>query len=397
MKQSMKWSRTLAAGAALAMVAGIAFAADGPGVTKKHVLVCAYQPMTGTESSYYRMGKGADAWFKYVNAHGGVDGRKIEYRMVDDSYEPARTAQIVKRFTERDNCFALVSPLGSAPTVAVIDYVTSHDMPIIGPGTGADKVVTYPSKWVFPLYPSYVSEGKDLVRFAKEVFHAKTIALLYQNDPSGKSHLEGINSALAQNGVKLVSAQGYETKEIDVSSQVLAMKNANPDAVICSCAPEHAAKFYTERKKLGWNVPVVNVFFGKSPKVVELAGKDAVEGVYFSTIFRDFNSTAPQIKEAEKILKTYYPQEQPDAIHLWGFTGAQVFTEALKRMGKEKEPITRDNLVKTLETIKDWKGSVVPDITINHGNAPDHFLVRNMSYVVVHNGEFQEFTPPWSK
>ena len=79
----------------------------------------------------------------------------------------------------------------------------------------------------------------------------------------------------------MVSEQGYEPKEIDVSSQVLAMKNANPDAVICSCAPEPAAKFYTERKKLGWNVPVVNVFFGKSPKVAELAGKDAVEGRVF--------------------------------------------------------------------------------------------------------------------
>lgn len=393
MKRLMKWM-SAAAGTLLA-VGGLAYGADGPGITKNSVLVCAYQPMTGNESSYYRMGKGADAWFKYVNAHGGVDGRKIEYRMVDDKYEPARTAQIVKRFIERDNCFALVSPLGSAPTVAVIDYVTSQDMPIIGPGTGADKVVTYPSKWVFPLYPSYVSEGKDLVRFTSEVFHAKKIALLYQNDPSGKSHLAGIQSALGQYGEELVSSQGYETKEIDVSSQVLAMKNANPDAVICSCAPEHAAKFYTERKKLGWNVPVVNVFFGKSPKVVDLAGKDAVEGVYFSTIFRDFNSSAPQIQQAAQILKQYYPEEQPDAIHLWGFTGAQTFTEALKRM--KGEPITRDNLVKAMESIKDWKGSVVPDITIEHGNAAEHFLVRNMSYVVVHDGQFQEFTPPWAK
>ncbi len=393
MKRLTKWM-SAAAGALLA-AGGVAHGADGPGVSKDSVLVCAYQPMTGNESSYFRMGKGADAWFKYVNAHGGVNGRKIDYRMVDDKYEPARTSQIVKRFIERDNCFALVSPLGSAPTVAVIDYVTSQNMPIIGPGTGAEKVVTYPSKWVFPLYPSYVSEGRDLVRFANEVFHAKKIALLYQNDPSGKSHLEGIKSVLGKYGVELVSPQGYETKEIDVSSQVLAMKNANPDAVICSCAPEHAAKFYTERKKLGWNVPVVNVFFGKSPKVAELAGKDAVEGVYFSTIFRDFNSSAPQIQQAAQILKTYYPEEQPDAIHLWGFTGAQVFTEALKRM--QGEPITRDNLVASLESIKGWKDSVVPDVTIEKGNAGDHFLVRNMSYVVVHDGQFQEFTPPWSK
>jgi branched-chain amino acid transport system substrate-binding protein len=238
-------------------------------------------------------------------------------------------------------------------------------------------------------------EGQQLVRFAKEVFNAKTIAVLYQNDPSGKTHLEGINSVLDQYGIKVVSTQGYTPKEIDVSAQVVAMKDANPDAVICSCAPEPAAKFYTERKKLGWNVPVVNVFFGKSPKVPELAGKEAVEGIYFTTIFRDFDSPAPQIVQAKEILKKYYPQEDPDPIHLWGFASAQVFTEAMKRMGKDN--LTRDRLVETLEGIKGWKGSVVPDITIGKGNAPEHFLVKDMSYVVYKNGKFQEFTPPWSK
>jgi branched-chain amino acid transport system substrate-binding protein len=395
MKQFTRIAGGIAGVALLALGSGVAQAKNDPGVTDKEVLACSYQPMTGSTSSYFRMGKGADAWMKHVNDKGGINGRKINFRMVDDKYEPARTAGIVKRFVERDECFAIVAPLGSAPTVAVIDYITQQNMPLIGPGTGAGKVLEYPSKWVFPLYPSYKDEGKDLVRFAKEVFKAKTIAVLYQNDPSGKTHMEGIKEVLDKHGVKLVAEQGYEPKEVDVSSQVLTMKNANPDAIICSCAPEPAAKFYTERKKLGWNVPVVNVFFGKSPKVAELAGKDAVEGVYFATIFRDFNSSAPQIKESLQILKKYYPEEDPDAIHLWGFTGAQVFTEALKRMGRDN--ITRERLVTTLEGIKGWQGSVVPSITLDKGNAPQHLLVKDMSFVVYKDGQFAEFVPPWQK
>lgn len=379
----------------VALASGAVQAQSGPGITDKEVLICSYQPMTGSTSSYFRMGKGADAWFKHVNDSGGINGRKINFNMVDDKYEPARTAGVVKRFAERDNCYALVAPLGSAPTVAVIDYVVEQKMPLIGPGTGAGKVLEYPSKWVFPLYPSYKDEGKDLVKFAKEVFKAKTVAVLYQNDPSGKTHMEGIKAVLAQHGVTLVAEQGYEPKEVDVSSQVLTMKNANPDAIICSCAPEPAAKFYTERKKLAWNVPVVNVFFGKSPKVPELAGKDAVEGVYFATIFRDFDSPAPQIQEALRILKKYYPEEDPDAIHLWGFTGAQVFTEALKRMGRDN--LNRERLVETLEAMRGWKGSVVPEVNIGKGNAPEHLLVRDMSYVVYKGGKFVEFVPPWQK
>jgi ABC-type branched-subunit amino acid transport system substrate-binding protein len=337
--------------------------------------------MTGKISSYFRMGKGADAWFKHVNDTGGINGRMVKYKMVDDKYEPARTKSIVKRFAERDKCFAIVAPLGSAPTAAVIDYIVSKDMPLIGAGTGAEKNLTYPSKWVFPLYPAYFTEGQQLVRFAKEVFGAKTVALLYQNDPSGKTHIKGIESVLDKYGMKLLAKEGYDQKEIDVSSQVIAMKSTNPDAVLCSCAPEPAARFYTERKKLGWNVPVVNVFFGKSPKVAELAGKDAVDGVYFATIFRDFNSPAPQIQQAKMLLKKYYPNEQPDAIHLWGFAGAQVFTEAMKRMGRDN--ITRDRLVTTLEGIQDWKGSVVPSISIGRQERPVPGVFTTLGWLIV--------------
>jgi hypothetical protein len=101
------------------------------------------------------------------------------------------------------------------------------------------------------------------------------------------------------------------------------------------------------------------------------------------------------MREALQILKKYYPEEDPDAIHLWGFTGAQVFTEALKRMGRNN--ITRDRLVETLESIKGWKGSVVPEVSIGKGNAPEHLLVKDMSYVVYKGGKFQEFVPPWQK
>lgn len=392
--------KALAAAGLLAVAASPqALAADGPGVSKDSILICSYQPMTGKVSSYFRMGKGADAWFKHVNDAGGVNGRKIEYKMVDDKYEPARTKNIVKRFVERDKCFAIVAPLGSAPTQAVIDYIVDNKVPLVGAGTGAAKNVFYKSRYVFPLYPPYDKEGTDLVHFAKEVFGAKKIGVIYQNDASGKTHLQGIEAGLKEYGVEMVAAEGYEPKEVDLSSQVIKMKSANVDALICSCAPEPAAKVYTERAKLGWNAPVVNVFFGKSPKVPELAGQAAVEGVYFATIFREWTDPNAHIQEAKAILKKYYPEEQPDAVHLWGFTGAQVFTEALKRMGSG--PITREALLNTLEGIKDWKGSVVPVVNINKMNDGDeavrHLLVPGMSYVVYKGGAFQPFTPPWMK
>ena len=374
-------------------------ASDGPGISKDQILICSYQPMTGKVSSYFRMGKGADAWFKHVNENGGINGRMIKFKMVDDKYEPARTKNIVKRFIERDKCFAIVAPLGSAPTKAVIDYIVSKDVPLIGAGTGAAKNVFYKSRNVFPLYPPYDKEGTDLVRFTKEVFNAKKIGVIYQNDASGKTHLKGIEVGLKQYGVEMIAAEGYEPKEVDLSSQVIKMKSANVDALICSCAPEPAAKVYTERAKLGWKAPVVNVFFGKSPKVPELAGKGAVDGVYFATIFREWDDPNEHIQKAKAILTKFYPEEQHDAVHLWGFTGAQVFSEAVKRMGSG--PITRAKLLDTLEGIDNWKGSVVPVVNIGEMGPGDeaikHLLVPSMNYVVYKSGKFQPFTPPWMK
>lgn len=385
--------------AAIVLGAPAVRAQDGPGVSDKEILICSYQPMTGQVSSYFRMGKGADAWFRHVNETGGVNGRKIEFKMVDDKYEPPRTADIVKRFVERDKCFAIVAPLGSAPTQAVIDYIVENKVPLIGAGTGAEKNVYYPSRYVFPLYPPYDLEGTELVRFVKEAFMARKIAVLYQNDASGKTHLKGIEEGLKQYGVELVAAEGYQPKELDVSSQVIKLQGSGAEAVICSCAPEPAAKFYTERRKLGWNAPVVNVFFGKSPKVPELAGKEAVDGVYFATIFREWDDPATQIQDAKSILNKYYPAEEPDAVHLWGFTGAQVFTEALRRMGQG--PITRERLIEAIEGIRDWTGSVVPTVNVatmaDGDTAIKHLLVPSMSYVVYKDGAFAPVAAPWAK
>ena len=213
MNRLVKLVVTAASMALAGTFSATASAESGPGISDDEILICSYQPMTGKISSYFRMGKGADAWFRHVNDTGGIHGRMVNFKMVDDKYEPARTKTLVKRFIERDKCFAIVAPLGSAPTAAVIDYITSKNVPLIGAGTGAEKNLTYPSKYVFPLYPSYHMEGQELVRFASNVFGATKVGLLYQNDPSGKTHLAGIESVLDQYGVELVAAEGYDQKE----------------------------------------------------------------------------------------------------------------------------------------------------------------------------------------
>ncbi len=354
-----------------------------PGVTADSILLGSYQPMTGNESAYFRMGKGADAYYKYVNENGGVNGRKINFKMVDDGYQPAKTTAVVKQFVEQDHVFAIADPLGTAPTMAVVDYIVDQKVPLIGPGSGASKVVNSTSKYVFPLYPNYVREGQVLAKFAQQNFKATKLAMIYQNDQSGKDDLSGLQEGAQKNNQQVVSTQGYEVKDVDVSAQVLKVKEANPDALVVFAAPEHFAKILTERKKLGWNVPTVASFVGLDDVIFKLAGPDAANGVYISTIFKLPDSDDPQIKQFREIMKKYYPQEEPSLIHMWGYAGAQVTVEGLKRAGKD---LTRDNFISALETLKDWDGSLAYKVTLAPGK---HLIQRSLGFVQAQNGKFK--------
>lgn len=359
---------------------------DVPGVTATSILLGSYQPMTGSESTYYRMGKGADAWYKSINDQGGINGRKIDFKMADDGYQPARTQAIVKEFIERDKVFAIANPLGSAPTAAVVDYIVENNVPLVGPGSGAAKVVRSPSKYVWPLYPDYGLEASQLIDMIKKQYPtAKKIAFIYQNDPSGQTSLAGVEESAKSSSLEIVSKQGYLVSDVDISSQIITAKKEQPDVLLVFAAPEHLAKVLIQRQQLGWNIPVVASFIGLDSKVFQLAGKEAVNGVLIDTIFRSPDSNDPSIAKFRAILKKYYPQEEPSAIHMWGYLGAQVMTEALTRAGKD---LTRDNFLTALGTIKGWKDSIVPEINL----APDQrILINKLFWMEAKDGKFVDF------
>ena len=357
-----------------------------PGVTATSILLGSYQPMTGSESTYYRMGKGADAWYKYINDQGGINGRKINFKMVDDGYQPARTQAIVKQFIEQEKVFALANPLGSAPTAAVVDYIVANNVPIIGPGSGAAKVVRNPSKWVWPLYPDYGLEAVQLIEMIKKQYpNAKKIAYIYQNDESGQTSLAGVEENAKSANLQIVSKQGYQVSEVDISSQVIAAKKEQPDVLLVFAAPEHLSKILVERQSLGWNIPVVASFIGLDSSVFKLAGKEAVNGLLIDTIFRAPDSSEPSIAKFREILKKYYPQEEPSAIHMWGYAGAQVVTEALTRAGKD---LTRDNFIAALGSINSWKGSIIPEVNLS---ADQRIIINKVSWMQAKDGQFVEF------
>ena len=195
---------------ALALVAsaGGATTAD-PGVTSSTVLLGGTVPLTGEAAAFGTVGPGAKAYFDYVNAKGGVNGRKIEYRYYDDAYNPAQTVQLTRRLVEQDKVFAVFNSIGTANNLAIRDYLNAQKVPQLYAGDGSQSIgrsfARYP--WTMGFLQSYRGEGNV---YGKTIVKAKpkaTIAVLYENTELGLDMLTGLTRAIAGKGPRVVAKQ----------------------------------------------------------------------------------------------------------------------------------------------------------------------------------------------
>ena len=171
-----------------------------PGVTAKSILLEGTYPLSGPASGYAPIPVGMGAYFSYVNAHGGVNGRKINWHFEDDGYNPANTVQITHKFVEQDHAFAIVGGLGTEPQLAVRQYLNDNKVPQLFVATGATTFdrdyATYP--WTIGWQPDYEAEGSIYGKYvAKNLADAK-IGVLYQNDDYGNDYLRGFKAGLGR-------------------------------------------------------------------------------------------------------------------------------------------------------------------------------------------------------
>ena len=150
-----------AAVALLAVPAAGAKQSDTPGVTATQILLGATGPLTGAESQYQPVLSGAQAYFSYVNDHGGVFGRKIVYKVEDDQYDPAQTVALTQKLVEQENVFAIFNSVGTEHALAVRQYLNQLKVPQLFVGSGAATIASqhkqYP--WTMGLLPSNLGEG----------------------------------------------------------------------------------------------------------------------------------------------------------------------------------------------------------------------------------------------
>ncbi len=371
----------LVAGAAWTGLPGPAWPAD-PGVTNDKIVLGSFLPLqSGLAAGATQMKEGTDAYFRSVNDAGGVHGRKIEWLVENDSYNPQQTAAVVKKLVDRDGVFAIVSTLGTVTNLAVLPFLGQRGVPIINPAGGHMLLNKPKDKNVFGILPLSSEIGESMAEFAVTKLGAKRVAIFFQNDQFGKDQRDGAVEALKKHGLQPAAEASYVPSDVDVSAQAVAIKQANPDAVILGIIPKHAALFMKEAQRLGWKPKVVGHNTVADPIVVDLAGADALEGVYVNLMTAVDTMDKPEVKRANELLAKYYPQTKPGYYPYLGMAGAIITVEAMKRAGKD---LTRAKLISALESLGHFEPGVVPPID---WSASYHGGPKTFGYAVWKSGK----------
>ena len=353
-----------------------------PGVTDSEIVIGSWGPQDGPAGAYGVIDRTIAAYFKKVNDDGGINGRKIRFIYENDSYQPAKTTAAVKKLVEEDKVFALVGGLGTAQNMAVMDYLVQNKVPHLAPSTGSGLMSKPVKPNVFQVQLNYTNEATLLTQYALDKLSAKKIAVFYQNDAFGKEGLDAVNAELKKRNMGEASGVSYEPSDTNFSSQALKLQSTGADTVVIYAVPKPGASIIAEMDKIGFKPNLLASSVINDPALFQLAGP-GIEGLLLLAWLPAFDDTSnPKIVEYQNFMKKYAPNEQIGGFSETGYTYATIATDALKQAGKD---LTREGFLKVLESLQDYKGSLVPSLSYN---STDHSGAKAAYFQQAKGGKF---------
>jgi branched-chain amino acid transport system substrate-binding protein len=319
------------------------------GVTRDKILVGQSVALTGAAAQLgIQMRNGIMAYFDYVNANGGVNGRKLELLTLDDGYEPARTVPNTKKLIEENKVFALIGYVGTPTSVPAIPIFTQARVPFIGPFTGAEALRVPFNRYIFHVRASYYDETEKIVEQVL-VTGGKKIAVFYQDDAYGQAGLKGTQIAMDKRGLKIAALGTVERNTVKVENAVKIINAAEPDAVVMISAYTSCAEFIRQMHKAGSGANFYNVSFVGSKALSDALGKEGVGVAISQVVPFPWGREVPVVKEYQRLSeKGHHTDFNFSAIE--GFLAAKVFVEGLRRTGKD---VTREKFIDGMETMGD--------------------------------------------
>jgi ABC-type branched-subunit amino acid transport system substrate-binding protein len=291
------------------------------------------------------MRAGIKAAFDEANAKGGVHGRKLELKSENDGYEPDRAIAATKKLIEEDKVFALVGAVGTPTSAAAQPVATAAKVPFIGAFTGAGFLRNPKLENVINVRASYAAETEAWVKHLTEDLKVTKIAIFYQDDAFGRSGLDGVKAALTKRNMELAAEATYERNTVAVKTGLLALKRAEPEAVVIVGAYKPVAEFIKLAKKTGFNPVFVNISFVGANALAKELGPDG-KGVIVSQVVPFPGDTSlPVVADYQKAIKA--AGGEPEFVSLEGYLVGRLVVAALDKAGKD---VTRASLIETIKS-----------------------------------------------
>jgi ABC-type branched-subunit amino acid transport system substrate-binding protein len=290
---------------------------------------------------------GAKLYFDQVNSRGGVHGRKIVLKTLDDGYEATRAAENTKKLINEDRVFALFGYVGTPTSAASMPIFTEARVPFVGPFTGAESLRNPVNPLIFNVRASYYDETEAIVQHLTAM-SVDRIAVFYQNDAYGKAGLDGVTLALAQLDLKPTALATVERNSVDVAAAVQTIAAAKPDAVVQVSAYKSCAAFIREARKAGYGGTFFNVSFVGTQALSDELGKDGAGVVVTQVVPSPYNAANGITREFNDAQRKSGGATKANFSSLEGYIAAKVLVEGLRRApGK----VTREGLIAGLESI----------------------------------------------
>jgi branched-chain amino acid transport system substrate-binding protein len=343
-----------------------------PGVTATEIKIGQTMPYSGPASAYSVIGKTEAAYFKWLNAKGGVNGRKINLISLDDGYQPPKAVEQIHKLIENENVAFAFNTLGTPSNSAIQKYLNDKKVPQLFVATGADKwgdPEHFP--WTMGWQPSYRTEAQIYTKYLMKEKPGAKMCVLYQNDDFGKDYLKGLKEGFGDQFDKIViKSVSYEVSDPSVDSQIVTLQGAGCDTLLAAPTPKFAAQTIRKVADLGWKP----LFFMSNvsvslTSVLKPAGLDKSTGIITGSYLKDPSDPAmandPGMKEYLAWAKDNMPSDvdATDLNAVYGYGAAMSLVQVLTACGND---LSRANVMKQAASLSHQKIPVLIDgIEIN--------------------------------
>jgi branched-chain amino acid transport system substrate-binding protein len=292
------------------------------------------------------MKMGLEAAFAEINKAGGVKGRKLELKSIDDGYEPTKSIEAVKRLLEEDKVFAIAGAVGTPTAAATQPIATAAGTPFIGAFTGAEFLREPYKPLVMNIRASYFQETEAMVEHLTKDLGASKIAIMYQDDAFGQAGLAGVKKALEKRQMQLAGEGTFERNTVAVKAALLAIKKVEPQAVIMISPYKPAAEFIKLAKQIKLDATFVNISFVGSDALAKELGPAGAGVVITQVVPFPKDAAITVVGRYQAALKASAPDAQPGFVSLEGYLVGRAIIAALEKVNGDP---TRQALIEAVQ------------------------------------------------